>query len=431
MDKYVKLGKIGEGAHGVVYRARLVKPLLSQPLPGFLSTIAQAQHEQQENGQQPQDDSKEEKANRPHEEEKRPQPSAAAQPQSIIPQTPDRSHLKRRHEGSTPASQLASSLASHSLSTPLSSISSFNFSASSSPPPASAPPAASVAVGSLVAIKKIRLRSVSEGLSMDAIRELAVLQELHHDGVVAVLDVFSHNANVNVVLDLMQHDLEAVVRDGSIRLTEADVKRFVFQILQALEYCHRRHVLHRDLKPGNVLLAKGRVKLADFGLAKLFGSPERRLSPQACTLWYRAPELLFGSTAYGPAMDVWSVGCIMAELHWRRPLFAGPESEIAQLQRIFSVCGTPQQRGWEGADCLPEYIRFEPVEGGRREWRDVFLGMEAAGVELIGSMLELDPAKRVSAREALQSPWFSTGSAMTPLEKLPMLPEKDREKSDG
>ena len=241
MDKYVKLGKVGEGAHGVVYKARLVKPLTQQPLPATLSTLAQAQHDTAA--------------------------AAAADEQKQPPATPDRP-LKRKHEDeakqqpATPTTALATSL---TLSTPsqLASVSPFNFSASSHPLDQ---PSHSLPVDAIVAIKKIRLRSSGEGLSMEAIRELKLLSELHHDCVVRVYDMFNHNANVNVVMDFMGGgDLEGIVRCEQLRLREADRKRYVFEIARALQYIHSRHVMHRDLKPGNVLLDKGRVKLADFG----------------------------------------------------------------------------------------------------------------------------------------------------------------------
>ena len=122
-------------------------------------------------------------------------------------------------------------------------------------------------------------------------------------------------------------------------------------------------------------------------------------------------------------MDVWSLGCILAELHWRRPLFAGPESEIAQLQRIFAVLGTPTQAGWEDAEALPEFIRFDAT-AEVRPLREVFPQLEPAGVELLGRMLQLDPRKRITAKELLQHAWFKQGCAMTDIDKLPMLPAK-------
>ena len=251
MDKYVKLGKVGEGAHGVVYKARLVKPLTQQPLPATLSTLAQAQHDAADELKQPppllHDDSKQQPA--------------------VTPATPDRTQLKRKHDDSqqlaTPTTALATKL-TLGTTTPLSSISSFNYSASSHPP--TIPAAHTLPADAIVAIKKIRLRSSGEGLSMEAIRELKILSELHHECVVRVYDMFNHNANVNVVMDFMGGgDLEGIVRCEQLRLREADRKRYVYEIARALAYIHSRWVMHRDLKPGNVLLDKGRVKLADFG----------------------------------------------------------------------------------------------------------------------------------------------------------------------
>ena len=228
MDRYQKLGKVGEGAHGVVYKARLIKPLIPHPLPAHLSTIAQLQHDKAATT----DDTKE------------PPPSTL-----LPPHTPDRSHLKRKLDESTPASHLASHLASHTLSTPLSSISSYNFSSSAHPAAPSHPPPPP---SSIVAIKKIRLRSISEGLSMEAIREIKILQELHHPNVVSVLDVFNYHSNLNVVLDYMEYDMEALVKDMRVKLGGGDVKRMLREVLKGVEYCHRKWVLHRDLKPGNV-----------------------------------------------------------------------------------------------------------------------------------------------------------------------------------
>ena len=251
MDKYVKLGKVGEGAHGVVYKAQLIKPLTQQPLPATLSTLAQAQHDTADELKQPP-----------------PQPLPAddsKQPPALPPATPDRTHLKRKHDDTqlaTPTTALATTL-TLGTPTPLSSISSFNFSASSHPTPQ---PSHTLPLDAIVAIKKIRLRSSGEGLSMEAIRELKILSELQHECVVRVYDMFNHNSNVNVVMDFMGGgDLEGVVRCEQLRIREGDRKRYVYEIARALAYVHSRWVMHRDLKPGNVLLDKGRVKLADFG----------------------------------------------------------------------------------------------------------------------------------------------------------------------
>jgi cyclin-dependent kinase 7 len=190
----------------------------------------------------------------------------------------------------------------------------------------------------VVAIKKIRLRSLSEGLSMEAIREIKLLQEFSHPNVLSILDIFNLNSNLNVVLQYMCYDLENIIKSPEIILCASDIKQFVHQILSGLAYCHENFMMHRDLKPSNCLIGTENVlKLADFGtdisslsaqmmhidrtfnltarfvvlneslgLARLYGSPDRRFSPQACTIWYRAPELLYGATDYSNSMDIWS-----------------------------------------------------------------------------------------------------------------------------
>ncbi|VAH18842.1 unnamed protein product [Triticum turgidum subsp. durum] len=118
----------------------------------------------------------------------------------------------------------------------------------------------------------------------------------------------------------METDLEAVIRDRNIVLSPADIKSYIQMMLKGLAFCHKKWVLHRDMKPNNLLIgAEGQLKLGDFGLARIFGSPERNFTHQVFARWYRAPELLFGTKQYGSAVDVWAAGCIFAELLLRRP----------------------------------------------------------------------------------------------------------------
>nr|MBE5724679.1 Cyclin-dependent kinase 7 [Cucujiformia] len=166
-----------------------------------------------------------------------------------------------------------------------------------------------------VAVKKIKIGSkqeVQDGVNRTALREIKLLQELDHGNLMCLLDVFGHLSNISLVFDFMDTDLEVIIKDTSLILTTAHIKSYIIQTLQGLEYLHMNWMLHRDLKPNNLLVnAAGVLKIGDFGLAKLFGSPSRLLTHQVVTRWYRAPELLFGAKQYGTGVDMWAVGCIL------------------------------------------------------------------------------------------------------------------------
>ncbi|KAM0945427.1 putative protein-serine/threonine kinase CMGC-CDK-Pl family [Dioscorea sansibarensis] len=183
-------------------------------------------------------------------------------------------------------------------------------------------------------------------------------------------------------------------------------QKFLYQILDALSYCHSHRVLHRDLKPQNLLIDKRSksVKLADFGLARGFGLPVRTFTHEVITLWYRAPEILLGSRHYSTPADVWSVGCILAEMVNMRPLFPG-DSEIDELFKIFSVLGTPDEESWPGVTSLPDFKAAFP-KWSPKSLATVVPKLDAAGVDLLSKMLVISPIKRITAREALQHEYF-------------------------
>lgn len=170
----------------------------------------------------------------------------------------------------------------------------------------------------IVAVKKIKLGSRAEakdGINRTALREIKLLQEIKHKNIIELVDVFGHRSNVSIVMDFMDTDLEIIIKDTSIILTPANIKSYTLQTLLGLEYLHNNWILHRDLKPNNLLVdSKGCLKLGDFGLARYFGSPTRVYTHIVVTRWYRAPELLFGAKNYGVGVDIWAVGCILAEL---------------------------------------------------------------------------------------------------------------------
>ena len=197
-----------------------------------------------------------------------------------------------------------------------------------------------VVTGNIVAVKKIKLGSRSEakdGINRTALREIKLLQEIQHDNIINLSDVFGHKSNVSLVMDFMDTDLEVIIKDNSIVLTPANIKSYILQTLLGLEYLHSKWILHRDLKPNNLLMnSNGILKIADFGLAKFYGSPNRQYTHMVVTRWYRAPELLFGARNYGTGVDVWAVGCILAELLLRIPFVAG-DTDLDQLGKIFQV----------------------------------------------------------------------------------------------
>jgi serine/threonine protein kinase len=204
----------------------------------------------------------------------------------------------------------------------------------------------------------------------------------------------------------------------------------MYQLLKGMDFCHARGIMHRDLKPQNLLVdKKGVLKLADFGLARAFMIPVRSythevriryskinqgcltreisLCLQVVTLWYRAPEILLGQKTYSPAVDMWSIGCIFAELINHRPLWPG-DSEIDELYRIFRSLGTPTTETWPGVTELPDYKAAFPQWPRRALSKSITsTTFDAAGMDLLEKMLAYDPSKRISSRAAMDHEWFS------------------------
>lgn len=276
--------------------------------------------------------------------------------------------------------------------------------------------------GNIVAVKKIKLGTrleAKDGINRTALREIKILQEISHPHIIGLLDVFGHRSNVSLVFDFMETDLEIIIKDTSLVLTPAHIKSYIVMTLKGLEYLHLNWILHRDLKPNNLLIGPdGVLKIGDFGLAKAFGSPSRILTSQVVTRWYRAPELLYGANMYGPGIDIWAVGCILGELLLRCPLFPG-ESDLDQLSKITHVCGVPDNNSWPGVTDLPQYIQFKYQPGV--PFRDIFTAATDDLLDLLTSMLSLDPLKRCDCTAALKMPYFSNRPAPTKPEFLPKV----------
>lgn len=238
-----------------------------------------------------------------------------------------------------------------------------------------------------------------------AIREISILKELSHPNVVLFKDVVHADKKLFLVFEYLDQDLKRFM-DSVTALRPALVKSYLFQLINGIAFCHSHRVLHRDLKPQNLLIDRtGKLKLADFGLARAFGIPVRHYTHEVVTLWYRAPEILLGSRKYSTPVDIWSIGCIFAEMVMRNPLFPG-DSEIDQLHKIFQALGTPTEEMWEGVRDLPDYsLRFP-------NWHKKHIGetvknLDTQGLELLSQMLSYDPGKRISAETALRHPYFN------------------------
>ncbi|XP_015272696.1 PREDICTED: cyclin-dependent kinase 7 [Gekko japonicus] len=274
----------------------------------------------------------------------------------------------------------------------------------------------------IVAIKKIKLGHRSEAkdgkyLNYISTYRLFDSQILSHPSLSGLLDAFGHKSNISLVFDFMETDLEVIIKDTSLVLTPSHIKAYMLMTLQGLEYLHDHWILHRDLKPNNLLLDEnGVLKLADFGLAKSFGSPNRVYTHQVVTRWYRAPELLFGARMYGVGVDMWAVGCILAELLLRVPFLPG-DSDLDQLTRIFETLGTPTEELWPGMTSLPDYVTFKQFPG--MPLHHIFSAAGDDLLELLQGLFIFNPSTRLTATQALKHSYFSNRPAPTPGNQLP------------
>jgi len=261
-------------------------------------------------------------------------------------------------------------------------------------------------------------------MAPDAIRELKHLQELSHPNIISLLSVFSSkDQNLNLVLEYLPlGDLEMLIRDvEGIRYSAADIKAWMGMLSRAVHFCHQNFVLHRDIKPNNLLIAAdGDVKLADFGLARSFADPYRLMTSNVITRWYRPPELLFGAKHYSGVVDIWSVGLVFAELVIRTPYIAG-ETEVHQVNLICQAIGTPTEENWPGVSKLEGYMVPDPPipVRGKDHYLATFGTAGHEGVDLLMKMLVLDPRRRITAREVLMHEWWASEPKPTRKQDLP------------
>lgn len=261
----------------------------------------------------------------------------------------------------------------------------------------------------LVALKKIVINkghddAEEEGVPSSTLREIGLLKDLNHPNVLRLLDIQVCEASLYLILEHLDLDLKKLLDKHRKGLPLPLVKSYMWQLLHGLAYCHSKRVLHRDLKLQNLLVdRKGNIKLADFGLARSVNLPVRTYTHEVVTLWYRSPELLLKTHHYGPAVDMWSLGCIFAEMQTNRTLFPG-DSEIDQLYRIFRTLGTPDKTSWPEFPKMPEYRHFANFKS--RGVENYIGNHDPLAVDLLGKLLAYNPVTRVSAREALTHDYF-------------------------
>ncbi|KAH9794238.1 protein kinase domain-containing protein [Citrus sinensis] len=235
--------------------------------------------------------------------------------------------------------------------------------------------------GQKVAIKMMTIQTEQEGVPSYIIREVSLLKELEHENIVRLLDVQSSRKDVFLVFEYLDLDLHSFITRHKNTLNLLVIKAILKQILLGLAYCHSLKILHRDLKPNNLLidLKSNTVKLADFGLARAIGVPQKEYSRDCVYSPYKAPELLLGYTGYSTPIDVWAVGCIFAEMITGKPLF--PSKKHDHLSLIFRYLTD-----------LTNYLNLA----------EKFPNLEPAGVDLLSQMLCLNPKQRITAMDALK-----------------------------
>ncbi|KXZ52036.1 hypothetical protein GPECTOR_10g1059 [Gonium pectorale] len=270
--------------------------------------------------------------------------------------------------------------------------------------------------GEVVAIKKV-VHSAEGGLSDSTVREVSSLRELSHDNIVSLREIIAtvDGTHVYLVLECLDCDLRQFLDCRLGSLDAGTVKSIMFQVLRGVQHFHANSIMHRDLKPHNILIDKDgrRVKITDFGLARCFlPNDGRAYTEQVVTLYYRAPELLAGGRPfYSSAVDMWSVGCIMAELLENSVLFQPnldgsqgmPDTEIGVLRCMFEKLGTPVDL-LTSMPVLAAFPTFQPKPLGQVVPR---LAHDAAGLDLLSRLLTYDPRLRITAGQALQHPWFA------------------------
>lgn len=288
--------------------------------------------------------------------------------------------------------------------------------------------------GAVYALKQAKLAGEREGFPVTALREIGLLLSVRHPNVVHVREVVVGSTldKIYTVMEYAEHDLRSFLDAMKHPYSQSEVKSLLQQVLRGVAHLHSQWIIHRDLKTSNLLINNdGVVKICDFGLARRYGDPVGSLTPNVTTLWYRSPEILLGATTYTPAVDVWSVGCVFAELVLTESLLQG-QGELDQLAKICDLLGAPCEQNWPGFSKLSNARRLTLRGPPRSRLPERIYAsssrprtpLSAMGVDLMEQLLTLDPARRISAAEALQHPYFGEAPFAKDPRLIQTMPER-------
>ena len=284
----------------------------------------------------------------------------------------------------------------------------------------------------IVALKKINIFE-ERGFPITTIREILIMKNLNHKNILKLEEILytqpkekKKRGNVYLVFPYMEQDLSGIRTIGHL-FNMSQIKYIFYQIMSGIAYLHKCKIIHRDIKCSNILMnSKGDICIGDFGLARRDNQDyNKRYTSTVVTLCYRAPEILLGSREYGPAVDIWSAGCVFAELLTGNILFMRNDKEKDQIDKIFSICGTPNDKTWPGVSQYPKYKSLQKTDY-KNSLRECFKdnkNVDDATFDLINKLLELNPKTRITAEEALKHDFFKTEPKMCTPEELPKLDE--------
>ncbi|KAL9321534.1 hypothetical protein ACSQ67_013373 [Phaseolus vulgaris] len=276
----------------------------------------------------------------------------------------------------------------------------------------------------IAALKKVRFTNMDPESVRFMSREIIVLRRLDHPNVMKLEGMIASrvSGSLYLIFEYMDHDLAGLAAIPDNKFTEAQIKCYMQQLLRGLEHCHSRGVVHRDLKGSNLLVdSNGKLKIGDFGLATLLQpSQGQPLTSRVVTLWYRPPELLLGATDYGVTVDLWSAGCILAELFVGKPILSG-RTEVEQLHKIFKLCGSPSEEYWKKSK-LPHSTIFKPQQPYKRIVSQTFKDFPSSTLSLMEVLLAVESNDRGTASSALRHEFFTTMPLPCDPSSLPKYP---------